>query len=63
MPYSITGFQYGSDHRTEICRVETNPEAVVQALSDKTIKVKGQYGNRPSSVSKYTDIQVTEVDK
>jgi hypothetical protein len=60
MRYSIQAIQYGASDWVEICRVENNPDAIADALKEKTLKVKyapGQWG----AVEKFSRVRIVDL--
>jgi hypothetical protein len=59
--FSIIVREYGSDHETELVRVNSNPEAIVKALRGKRFKLYATNdGRKKSSVCRYDVIRVVE---
>ncbi len=56
--YSIMARPYGADHEIEIAQCDTNPEAVVEAVREKFLKIDG--GNRKVLVAKYEHVHVVD---
>lgn len=52
--YSIMVIEYGADREIELCQTDTNPQMVVEAAKEKTLKVyKGPEARRRSTICKY----------
>jgi hypothetical protein len=63
MRYSIMVREYGSDHDVELMRVDSNPQAIVEGLRNKTLTIKRsifEAGKRQVKIPKYTFIQVID---
>jgi len=60
--YSIMGREYGSDHDVEIVQVNTNPQAMIDALMQKTLSVNHSNfpGGKKTKVRKYTWLRIVE---
>jgi hypothetical protein len=60
--FSIWGLEWGADHDVEIVQVNTNPEAVKQALEQKTLKVRHSIltGGKVGTVKKYSGLRIVE---
>ncbi|HTD29164.1 MAG TPA: hypothetical protein VK660_07205 [Xanthomonadaceae bacterium] len=60
--YSIWGREYGSDHDVEIVQVNANPQAVLDGLIQKTLKVQHSIhkGGKTSKVRKYSWLRIVE---
>jgi hypothetical protein len=60
--YSIWGREFGADHDVEIISVETNPQAVLDGLMQKTLKVKPTImgGGKKSKIRKYEWLRIVE---
>ena len=60
--YSIWGREYGADHDVEIISVESNPQAVLDGLLQKTLKVKHSTlpGGKTGKIRKYTWLRIEE---
>jgi hypothetical protein len=56
--YSIIVREYGSDHDVTLVQVDSNPQAIVDGLRAKTLKI----GKRRTQTPKYTSIRVVEED-
>jgi hypothetical protein len=62
MRYSIWGREYGADHDVEIVQVNSNPQAVLDGLMQKTLTIRHsiQKGGKTSKVRKYTWLRIVE---
>jgi hypothetical protein len=60
--FSIWGREYGADHDVEIIQVNSNPEVMVDALIQKTLKVNYSAfpGGKKTKVRKYTYLRIVE---
>jgi len=62
--YSIMVTEYGSDHAVELMRVGSNPQAIVEGLRKKTLKIKRSlYDARAHQVKvipRYTFISIVD---
>jgi hypothetical protein len=61
--YSIMVREYGSDHDVELMRVDSNPQAIVEGLRNKTLTIKRsifEAGKRQVKIPKYSFIQVID---
>lgn len=59
--YSIWVREYGSDHDVELMQVDSNPQAITTGLHGKMLKVKtGEFGQRKSTMPKYSFIRVVD---
>ena len=60
--YSIIGREYGSDHDVEIVQVNSNPQAMIDALAQKTLSVNHSAfpGGKKTKVRKYTWLRIVE---
>ena len=54
--YSIIVREYGSDHDVTLVHVDSNPQAIVDGLRAKTLKI----GKRRTQTPKYTSIRIVE---
>ena len=60
MRYVIEAVQYGARGWVEICRVANNPEAIVEGLQNKRLRIKLSDG-RWGSTEKYTGVRVVDI--
>jgi hypothetical protein len=60
--YSIWGRMYGADHDTEIVQVETNPQAMLDALINKKLTVRHsiEKGGKMGRVRMYDYLRFVE---
>lgn len=63
--YSIIGREYGSDHDVEIIQVESNPQAVLDGLVNKTLTIQhsiflSKGAGKKSKVRKYTWLRIVD---
>jgi hypothetical protein len=60
--YSIWGQEYGADRDVEIVQVDSNPQAVLDGLMQKTLTIRhGLFGNaKKSKVRKYEWLRIVE---
>jgi hypothetical protein len=60
--YSIMVREHGSDHDVELMQVESNPQAIVAGLHEKTLTAKSSMfrGGRTAKIPKYTFIQIID---
>jgi hypothetical protein len=59
--YSIMVIEYGSNREIELCQVQSNPEATVEAVKAKTLMVYAKEGGRRrSAISKYSSVRIVD---
>ena len=60
--YSIMGQMYGSDHETEIAQCDSNPQAVLDGLMQKTLTIRHSImkGGKTSKVRKYSWLRIID---
>jgi len=60
--YSIWGREHGADHDVEIVSVESNPQAILDGLMQKTLKVKPSImgPGKKSKVRLYSWLRIVE---
>jgi hypothetical protein len=64
--FSILVTEHGSDHAVELMRVDSNPQAIVDGLRQKTLRVErsiSEPGRRRVRIPKYTFIEVRDNDQ
>jgi hypothetical protein len=61
--YSILVTEHGSDHAVELMQVNSNPQAIVDGLRQKTLTIKRSLfepGQRRVKIPKYSFIEVKD---
>jgi hypothetical protein len=60
--YSIWGREYGADHDVEIISVESNPQAVLDGLMQKTLTVQPSLTGprKRTKIRKYSWLRIEE---
>lgn len=61
--YSIIVREHGSDHNVELMQVGSNPQAIVDGLRKKTLKISRSIfepGKRVAKIPKYSFIQIID---
>lgn len=61
--YSIMVFEHGSDHEVELMQVNSNPQAIVDGLRQKSLTIRRsiqQPGKRVVKIPKYSFIRVID---
>jgi hypothetical protein len=61
--YSIRGFQYcGNDREIEIAQVDSNPQAIVDALKQKRVVTRGLLkAGRRGTVPMYSGLRIVDL--
>jgi hypothetical protein len=58
--YSIWGREYCSDHDVEIIQVDSNPQAALDGLMNKTLRVSKDGVLKKTTMRKYTWLRIVE---
>jgi hypothetical protein len=61
--FSILVTEHGSDHAVELMQVNSNPQAIVDGLRQKTLTIRRSIlepGKRTAKIPKYSFIQVVD---
>jgi hypothetical protein len=59
--YSIFGREHGADREALVCEVDSNPEAIVQALKNKKSKL-GKFRTRTVYGKRYDSLRLVDND-
>jgi hypothetical protein len=59
--YAIMVKQGQCSHETELCQVDSNPEAIAKAARAKRIKVSLTGGKKLSSIPQYAEVRVVDL--
>ena len=60
--YAIMGTEYlAGDKEVVICELDSNPEAAIEALREKTLKVyKSPGATRRSTIGRYNNLRIVD---
>lgn len=61
MSYKIFVQEHSSDQEIELCRVGSNPDAIIEGLRKKTLMVDTGRSNRRTKMPKYTSVRAEEL--